>query len=127
MTLNGARTYDLSVQVPGGILLDGDNSLQVVNVGDAGATLEAVFVDWLEVDHRRPFLAPDGHLTFTLDETGQQQVTVEGLSSDKVVVVDLTAHPDRYVRRTAVAAKRRAQYASRSARGSKSTDAPRVP
>jgi hypothetical protein len=87
-------TYDSNgLTVPGNVVVEGVNELvtQRHNVG-------SLALNWFEIGYERLFVAHDDRLLFTNGEaTGRVRWTIDGFSSDDVVVLDL-GDPDMPVR-----------------------------
>ena len=91
--LNGSLVWDenfdgltkvpLSIELPDGLLHEGENSLTLVLPGDTGVRFDMVNLDTYGVDYPRAFLARNGRLTFEADA---QVIEVGGLPSEEVVV-----------------------------------------
>jgi hypothetical protein len=67
---DGRDAYALRVEVPRGVLRDGENELEIENVGDAGALYSMVMLDRFQVRYPRRLDAPAGERLFVLDESG---------------------------------------------------------
>ena len=76
-----ARNYSLNV--PAGLLVDGDNQLTVELPGDTGFEFDLVHVDRYALTYPRHFVARGGKLSFT---ASGGRVEVDGLSSSDVEV-----------------------------------------
>ena len=69
-------------QIPAGLLVDGENNLEISLPGVDGAPGESVFVDSLTLDYPRNFVAQAGRLDFTGPAGG---VTISGLTGDALL------------------------------------------
>ena len=96
-TLVAERSWDgkvpqaLGVEMGPGVLREGDNLLEVENVGDTGAAYSMVFVDRYAVTYRRLARAEDGRLEGRWTESGTAEIT--GLSSRASLVDTTQAQP----------------------------------
>jgi hypothetical protein len=86
-TWDGQRRYIVEATVPHSCLLEGENTLGVEAVGDTGARVDVVLVDWLELDYQRYFVARDDSLEFT-GQGGYYSVT--GLGNGQLWLFDVT-------------------------------------
>jgi hypothetical protein len=73
----------LSIELPEGVLHEGENVMTLVVPGDTGVEFDMVNLDTYGVDYPRAFVARDGKLDFVADARAFE---VEGLHSDEVVV-----------------------------------------
>ena len=86
-TLVAERSWDgkvpqaLDVEMGPGVLREGDNLLEVENVGDTGAAYSMVFVDRYAVTYRRLARAEDGRLEGRWTESGTAEITGLSFSS----------------------------------------------
>lgn len=69
-------------QVPAGLLVEGENSVEISLPGVEGAPGESVFVESLTLDYPRRFVAQAGRLDFTGPGGG---VTISGLAGDALL------------------------------------------
>ena len=96
-TLVAERSWDgkfpqaLNVELGPGVLREGDNLLEIENVGDTGATYSMVYVDRYAVTYRRLSRAEDGRLAGRWTDSGTAEIT--GLSSQPSLVDTTRAQP----------------------------------
>lgn len=64
-TFDGMVEQTLNVSVPGGVLQEGANTLQLTLPGDTGAKYDLIYMDKFSLNYARRFQAQDGRLTFT--------------------------------------------------------------
>ncbi|MBF8264795.1 MAG: hypothetical protein HW384_659, partial [Dehalococcoidia bacterium] len=102
---NGQHVYDHEASVSPSYLLEGTNTVKVESVGDTGATVDQVFVNWIEVDYSHTYMAENDELLFTASESGAFQFEINGFSNSDVEVFDVTDHDNvvRIINTTVVA------------------------
>lgn len=71
-------------------LIDGDNKLSIQSVGDTGAPVDVVYVDWAELTYERQLSAAKLPLTFTLQGDGRRQVLINQVTAPTVRLFDIT-------------------------------------
>ena len=76
--------------VPSSWILNGTNTVRVVNVADLGLTVQAENVDWIELAYRDRLVAEGDHLEFALEPPGPARAVVEGYGGSNVGVYDVT-------------------------------------
>ncbi len=91
---DGATPYTLAVQVPATLMSAGSNSIAVVG-RNAGSAQDGIYVDWIEVDYDRNFLADAGELGFSVAGAGTQRLTLQGFSNPSAVQVYELSNPDK--------------------------------
>jgi hypothetical protein len=96
-TWDGKAEYRHAGQVPQMDLRPGPNALVIQSVGDTGAPVDSVFLDWFEVDYARRYVAEQDWLTFTAPAAGEFNFQVDGFSQPEVELYDIT-DPYRPVR-----------------------------
>ncbi|TGO03578.1 hypothetical protein PN36_03525 [Candidatus Thiomargarita nelsonii] len=83
--------------IPQSSLLEGDNLVRLVSVGDVGnSPPNQLHVNWLEIDYIATLTAISDQLTFETVEQGPHQLTVGGFSQSELLVLDVT-HPRQVV------------------------------
>src|SRR5262249_22703659 len=97
---DGKTAIVLEGDLADGVLQEGDNQLDLQNVGDTAASSSMVFLDRFEVRYPRQATAPSGVLDAAFSTSGV--ATVGGLSAGSAVV-DTTTTP-RWLRQTAAKA-----------------------
>src|SRR5262249_54872303 len=97
---DGKTAIVLEGDLADGVLQEGDNQLDLQNVGDTAASSSMVFLDRFEVRYPRQATAPSGVLDAAFSTSGV--ATVGGLSAGSAVV-DTTTRP-RWPRQTAAEA-----------------------
>ncbi|TEU18838.1 MAG: hypothetical protein E3J21_05100, partial [Anaerolineales bacterium] len=71
-------------------LIDGSNTVTVTAVGDTGASVDQVFVNWIEMDYWDTYVAENDELLFGAPSAGTFQFEVTGFTTDTVQVFDVT-------------------------------------
>jgi hypothetical protein len=89
----GKRAQRLEAEIPPGVLREGENRLELENVGDTGATYSMVFLDRFEVSYPRRPIATSGRLEGSWSETGVAEVS--GVTGARVL--DLTEEHARWL------------------------------
>ena len=87
---DGQSIYDHEVSISSSYLSEGTNTVQVEAVGDTGASVDQVFVDWIEVDYYHTYVAKNDELLFTAPAAGTFQFKIGGFSSNNVEVFNIT-------------------------------------
>ncbi len=90
-TWDGKTSRTLEVDVPPGLLSEGANTVDVENVGDAGASSSMVLLNRFRVTYPRLLVATGGTLAGRFPRAGQ--ALVEGLGGSDVAILDTTATP----------------------------------
>jgi len=96
---DGQIIYDHEVSISHSYLSEGTNIVKVEAVGDTGATVDQVFVNWIEIDYYHTYMAENDELLFSAPEAGAFQFEINGFSSNDVEVFNIT-DPDNVVRIT---------------------------
>src|SRR3972149_3565837 len=96
---DGQIIYDHEVSISHSYLSEGTNIVKVEAVGDTGATVDQVFVNWIEIDYYHTYMAENDELLFSAPEAGAFQFEINGFSSDDVEGINIT-DPDNIVRIT---------------------------
>jgi hypothetical protein len=94
---DGAVPYVQEMTIPHALLTDGANTLGIDTPGDTGASVDIVYFNRMELAYKRLLQAGDDTLRFTVREDGRMKMTVSGLGSPDVQVLDITdpARPNR--------------------------------
>ncbi len=87
---DGKLPQSLDVEVPPGVLHEGQNSLDIEDVGDTGAAYSMVFLNRFSLSYPQGLVAVQGKLEGHFETSGQAEV--QGLSSTSVLI-DTTATP----------------------------------
>ncbi len=94
---DGERWQEFTYTLPAGLLVDGPNQLVLEQVGDTGASVDSIFLDWVELDYRAGYRAVAGRLDFEAPGPGDWRFEVEGFDRPDIQLVDW-ADPERPVR-----------------------------
>lgn len=98
---NGWIQYQHTATFSPALLAVGNNTLTVETMGDTGAAVDSLYVNWLEVDYQALYLAQGDQLVFAAPGEGDYRFQVGGFSSGDIEVLDLT-DPAAPVRLTGV-------------------------
>lgn len=80
------------------LLATGANTVTVVAVGDTGAAVESIYVNWIEVDYAARYVAQGDQLAFGIvGADGRPSLQITGFSRPDIEVYDIT-DPRRPVR-----------------------------
>jgi CSLREA domain-containing protein len=91
---SGIGWHEASFEMPGNLLVDASNELELVAVPVPGVPYSFAYVNRFETSYPRRFEAHDGQLL--LASEGHTVVTVDGFADRKIVVLDVT-EPDHPV------------------------------
>lgn len=91
-TFESGSIYNLSVSVPQSYLVEGTNTIRVECPRDGDITLDAVLVNWFEIDYFDTYFAEGDRLSFDGDTAGTYEFQVDGFSSTSIEAFDIT-HP----------------------------------
>ncbi|WYD80217.1 MAG: C25 family cysteine peptidase [Candidatus Electrothrix gigas] len=80
--------YQFQTEVSAGLLEESGNEVQLVSQLNSGVTYSLIYLDSIELDYERSYEVVDGELLFST--THYESVTVKGLSSAKVLALDVT-------------------------------------
>ncbi len=86
---SGQIPFTHFVSVPPALLHNGANTVTVEAI-DAGAAVDQLLVNWIEIDYWNRYVAEDDELLFTSPTAGRQQFVVAGLSNPDMLVLDVT-------------------------------------
>jgi len=84
---DGQERHVIESAVPHSCLLEGENILGLEAVGDTGARVDIVLVDWFELEYQRYFSARDDSLEFT-GQGGYHAVT--GFTGEQLWLFDVS-------------------------------------
>jgi hypothetical protein len=93
--LEGKKPLKLEAEIPAGVLREGENLLEIQNVGDTGAPYSMVMLDRFELTYPRHLVAEGGRLEGRFSEPGVAEV--EGLAAN-AVVLDVSEELPRWMR-----------------------------
>lgn len=87
---DGTIAYIQEMTISSDILIDGNNTVRIESPGDTGATLDIIYLNWIEIDFHRLLEAVEDKLTFAIDKEGCSQIEVKRLSSPDVIICNIT-------------------------------------
>ncbi|MEN8215911.1 MAG: C25 family cysteine peptidase [Pseudomonadota bacterium] len=87
---NGQKVYQQEVSVPQAKLREGANTVTLVSAMDTEATVDSLYVNWLEIEYTAKTSAVQEELTFEASGEGQHNMTVSGFSGLDMLVLDVT-------------------------------------
>jgi hypothetical protein len=92
-TLEGKKPLRLTADIPAGVLREGENAVEIENLGDTGASYSMVMLDRFSLRYPRRLVAEGGKLEGSFSESGVAEV--EGLAD--ALVLDVTELPARWL------------------------------
>ena len=98
-TWNAKRADVLEGDIPPGALREGDNLLELVNVGDTEAAYSMVYLDGFTLEFLRRLEAEEGRLSGRWSQSGFAEVSGLG---DAAVVIDTTEETPRWLSGTSL-------------------------
>ncbi len=87
---DGLVEYDHDFTVNHALLSEGQNKLKVESVGDTGASVDQIHVNWFEVDYSDTYVAENNELWFGAPSAGDHKFQVGGFDSDEIKVFDVS-------------------------------------
>ncbi|KHD11805.1 hypothetical protein PN36_03520 [Candidatus Thiomargarita nelsonii] len=88
---NGQMEFLQEGTIPQSSIPEGHTVIQLLSVGDTGAQIDNLYVNWLEVDYIATMTAISDQLTFeAVSRQGAHQLTVGGFTSPEIFVLDVT-------------------------------------
>ncbi len=78
------------IEISQSLLREGANTVTVETPGDTGAVVDAVYLNWIEVDYWRRFQAEEDELTFSVIGEGRREIPITGLNSSTIRIYDIT-------------------------------------
>jgi hypothetical protein len=76
--------------VPHESLLDGENIVTLTSAGDTGASVDTLYVNYVEVDFTESYTAENDRLRFTAEGEGKYLMDVSGFTRSTVELFDVT-------------------------------------
>jgi len=86
---DGINFYEFTGEVPAGILNEGENTITIRNLYDMGGD-DLVYLDWIEIQYKRFFIAVDDELFFTVNPSSQYNIKIDNFSNNNIVLFDIT-------------------------------------
>lgn len=73
---------------------EGENRLELVSVGDTGAQIDQFYLDWIELNYPRQFVAKNDAIEFVVSDVQNQlkKITLWGFTDPDINIFDLTDH-----------------------------------
>lgn len=87
---NGTDVHLFDVTIPA--VQDIENALELISVGDTGAKIDQFYLDWIELDYPRQFMAINDALPFTIssEANSPSKLTLWGFTDSDIHLFDLT-------------------------------------
>ncbi len=82
--------YSFTASVPQSYLVEGVNTLRVQCPRDGSITLDAVLVNWFEIDYSDTYFAEGDRLFFGGDQAGTWEYRVDGFTSGDIETYDIS-------------------------------------
>ena len=86
----GQTIYDHIASIPQTLLQEGTNTVQVASVGDTGAVVDQILVNWIEIGYLDTYVAEDNMLLFNAPTPGAFQFEIKNFASNNAVAFDIT-------------------------------------
>jgi hypothetical protein len=87
---DGHAVFDHKVSVPHSLLEEGTNEIAIETVGDTGASIDQIYVNWLEIAYWDTFVAEGGELLFSAPSIGTHRFQVADFETADVQTYDVT-------------------------------------
>ena len=87
---DGLGVQVLRADVDPGLLVEGANRVTIRSVGDSGAVVDTLFLNWIEIDYSAGYRASDGRLDFEAPAVGLFAFRLVGFTAPEVTVLDVT-------------------------------------
>jgi hypothetical protein len=87
---DGQGNFIHEVSVPHESLLDGENIVTLTSAGDTGASVDTLYVNYVEVDFTESYTAENDQLRFTAEGDGKYLMDVSGFTRSTVELFDVT-------------------------------------
>lgn len=85
----GQIVFDHEVQVDHALLAEGANVIKV-EAADAGASVDQIYVNWIEIDYFDTYVAEENMLVFRAPRAGRYRLRVSGFEEGAISVFDIT-------------------------------------
>jgi len=95
-TLVGETTWDgkvwknLNLSIASGLILAGNNTVEVKALLNTDVSVDMIYIDWVELAFQNTYLAENDELAFSYTEIGDWDYQVSGFSADTIAVYDVT-------------------------------------
>lgn len=100
VVLNGTQVGDVqwdgkiwqisTFTIPEGLLIAGNNTIQIVAPNDTGVGYDVIYIDWAKLRYASGFQAEANVLAFSQAVAGTWKYQVNGFTTDQLAVYDLT-------------------------------------
>jgi hypothetical protein len=87
---NGQQVFLQEATIPQTELLEGKNTITLASLGTTEATVDILYVNWLEIDYTATMTALEDQLKFEVIGSGPSHFTVDGFSQPDLLVLDIT-------------------------------------
>jgi len=87
---DGAVPYTQEMGVSSSLLTEGANTCRVELPGDTGATVDIVYLNWIEIGYWRQLRAASNRLQFRITASDAREVEVKGFGSSDLCLYDVT-------------------------------------
>lgn len=87
---SGQSIYFHKVAINHGLLKEGDNIIRIETPGGTGASVDQIYVNWIEIDHFATYRAKDNQLKFAAPDSGNYQYAVTGFTADTIHIFDIS-------------------------------------
>ncbi len=88
---DGRVIYTQTVSAPApGVLVEGDNVIEIQNVGGTGASVDQILVNWIEITYRDRYVAEQDRLVFAGPNPGQYTFEVRNFSTSDIWTLDIS-------------------------------------
>lgn len=80
--------------VPANRINNGDNIVTFEETQNPDVTVDSIFVNWIEIDYYKKFIAEGNRIKFTAEGQGERNFSITGFSSPLIYVFDVS-DPDK--------------------------------
>lgn len=94
---DGQRAFQHQGTVPPSLLQDDSNTLSIEMLGDTGAEVDQVYVNWIEVEYQAAYVTSRDRLAFHAPAPGAHTFAVRGFTTPEVALFDIS-NPEAPVR-----------------------------
>ena len=77
-------------QFPHSQLINGTNTITIGTPGIEGVVVDQIFINWIEIDYDRRFVASEDHLAFRSPEAGEFTFNISGIESESLDILNVT-------------------------------------
>ncbi len=87
---DGLGVHLFRTVLPPGLLVDGTNQFGLQSLGDTGAAVDAVFLNWIELRYPAGYRATTDRIEFRAPRAGRFTFSLHGFRSPQITVLDVT-------------------------------------